>query len=91
MSDLLPQPDQDAHADAVAALGERQAKYTEEVTAFCRVAGRYGLHKKPTSMVEVGLLQLEESRHTTWALEGLLDLGRAVVRSRSTIVHTSLY
>lgn len=33
--------------------------------AHLRVAGRHGLRKRPTSIVEVGLLQLEETRRQT--------------------------
>jgi len=50
------------------------------VEAHLHVADRYGLRKKPTSMIEIGLLQLKKSHHQTCLFEDMLNLYCAVVR-----------
>ena len=91
MADNLPGEGVEGHMEAVAELSQRQGDYTAAVTAAMRVAGRHELRKKPTSMVEVGLLQLEEQRRMNRVLEGMLDVQRAVVSRRFTIAVRSLY
>ena len=78
MYDSLPA---NGGATAATLLATRQKKYKTEVEAATRTAGRHGLRKKPTSAVEVGLLQLEESKKLRHVIEGLLDVARAVVRT----------
>jgi len=73
------------------ALVQRQADYTKAVEAHLRVAGRHGLRKKPTSAVEVRLLQLEELCRQTCLFEGMLDSYRAVVRRRFLLAIHALY
>jgi len=57
-----------------------QATYTKAVKAHLHVAKRHKLHKRPTSAVEVKLLQLKEACHQTRLFEEMLNLYRAVVR-----------
>lgn len=67
------------------ASSSSQTKYTKDVVAAGRVAGRHGLKKKPTSMVEVGLLVLNELHLVRGTMEGMLDVmrGEIGVKQRS--------
>ncbi len=50
------------------------------IKAHLHVADRHGLRKKSTSIVKIGLLQLEKSCHQTCLFEDMLDSYCAVVR-----------
>jgi len=50
------------------------------IEAHLHVASRHDLRKKPTSMIEIELLQLEKSCHQTCLFEGMLNSYHAVVR-----------
>jgi len=50
------------------------------IEAHLRVASRHDLRKKPTSIVKIKLLQLEESCHQTCLFEDMLNSYCAVVR-----------
>ncbi len=54
--------------------------YIKAVKAHLHVADRHGLRKKPTSMIKIKLLQLEESCCQICLFEGMLDSYHTVVR-----------
>ena len=60
-------------------LAQRQARYTKNVTAATRIAGRRGLRSKPKSSVEVQLLILDAMTAQNHILQGAVDSYRAVV------------
>jgi len=63
-------------------LVQQQVSYIKVVEAHLCVADCHDLRKKLTSIVKVGLLQLEKSRHQTCLFEGMLNSYHAVVHCR---------
>ncbi len=60
-------------------LVQQQASYIKAVKAHLHVASCHDLRKKPTSIVEIKLLQLEKSHHQTCLFEDMLNSYCAVV------------
>lgn len=57
--------------------------YDADIMAQLRVDVRHGTTKKPTSMVEVGLLLVQELKAIRGTLEGVYDVMRVMVGSAS--------
>jgi len=53
--------------------------YIKVIETHLHVASHHGLRKKPTSMIEIKLLQLEKSCHQTCLFEDMLNSYCAVV------------
>jgi len=60
-------------------LVQQQASYIKVIEAHLHVADRHGLKKKLTSMIKIGLLQLEKSCCQTCLFEDMLNSYCAVV------------
>lgn len=62
-----------------AQLANDVSQYTKDVEAFLRISSRKGLKHKPTTQVEVMLLQYEQQERQIRALEGIEDMLRVRV------------
>lgn len=84
---LLDPPEDDDEAArlrrAREQLDNRQRQFCSDVNAearqFARAGGVAASHRRPTSALDVGLLQLAEQRRLNNAIEGIYDLMRANV------------
>lgn len=77
---------EDAPLDTdVTLLRELSNPYGADLTAQMRIDGGYGNQKKPTSMVEVRLLLVEELQGIRKTLEGVYDVMRVRVGLASPV------